>query len=45
MAGGTTVAEDLVMASILVRCTGGTDIPADAPAAWLERQSRASRIA
>jgi hypothetical protein len=26
------------MASILIRCTGGTDIPADALAGWLEPQ-------
>jgi hypothetical protein len=26
------------MASILIRCTGGTDIPADALADWLEPQ-------
>jgi hypothetical protein len=38
MAGRAAVADDRVMASILIRCTGGTDIPADALAAWLEPQ-------
>jgi len=43
MAGGAAVADDRVMASILIRCTGATDIPADAPADRLE--PRVARIA
>jgi hypothetical protein len=38
MRSRATVADDRGMASILIRCTGGTDIPADALADWLEPQ-------
>jgi hypothetical protein len=38
MCNRATVVEDRAMASILIRCTGGTDIPADALAGRLEPQ-------